>query len=58
MEGHWLSYLKVKDSYQRILTILNAPIVEAPENSVAPKNYDITFEDVNFFYEKNQFELQ
>lgn len=58
MEGHWLNYLKVTDSYRRILTVLDAPVVERPVHPKTPKTFDIAFDKVRFFYEKGEFELQ
>lgn len=58
MEGHWLNFIKVTDSYKRISTVLEAPVVEEPTQSKTPKGYDIRFENVGFFYEKGGFELQ
>lgn len=58
MEGHYLNYIKVTDSFRRIQTLLDAPIVEVPQNPKQPKSFDIAFEDVGFFYEKGEFELK
>lgn len=58
IEGHWLNYIKVTDSYRRILTVLDAPVVERPAKPKKPKIFDITFDRVRFFYEKGEFELQ
>jgi ATP-binding cassette subfamily B protein IrtB len=58
MEGHYTNYIKVADSFRRIQTLLDAPIIEAPQNPKQPKSFDIAFEDVGFFYEKGEFELK
>lgn len=58
MEMHWLNYLKVTDSYQRILKVLDAPVIALPEKPEKPADFGITFENVCFFYERNGFELK
>ena len=58
MEAHWTNYLKVLDSYRRILTLLEAPVVEQPLQPKTPKAFDIAFHKVRFFYEEGEFELQ
>ncbi len=58
IESHWLNYIKVTDSYRRILTVLDAPVVERPAKPKKPKTFDIAFDRVSFFYEKGEFELQ
>lgn len=58
MEGHYTNYIKVADSYRRIQTLLDTPIIEVPQNPEEPKNFDIAFEGVGFFYEKGEFELK
>lgn len=58
MEAHWTNYLKVVDSYSRIRSLLEAPVVSQPVNPESPKAFDIAFDDVRFFYEKGEFELQ
>jgi len=58
MEGHYMNYIKVTDSFRRILNLLDAPIIEEPQNPKQPETFDINFEDVGFFYEKGEFELK
>ena len=58
MEGHWTNYIKVTDSYRRIQTVLDAPVIEVPQNPKRPKSFDIAFDDVGFFYEAGEFELK
>lgn len=58
MEGHYTNYIKVADSYRRVQTLLDAPIIEAPKNPKKPEKFDIAFENVGFFYEKGEFELK
>lgn len=58
MEAHWLNHIKVTDSFRRILTILDAPAVEPPITPQHPDSFGIRFENVGFYYEKGEFELQ
>ena len=58
MEGHWTNYIKVTDSYRRIQTVLDAPVIEVPQKPKKPKTFDIVFEDVGFFYEPGEFALE
>lgn len=58
MEAHWTNYLKVLDCYRRILTLLEAPVVEQPLQPKTPKAFDIAFHKVRFSYEEGEFELQ
>lgn len=58
IEAHWLDYIVVKDSYKRIMTILDAPIVKTSENSKKTNRFDIRFEDVEFSYEEDEFLLK
>jgi len=58
MEGHWMNYLKVTDSYRRLQTVLDAPVIESPALPKKPESYSITFEDVCFSYEKDEFAMK
>lgn len=58
IESHWLNYIQVTDSYNRILTVLDAPVVESPESPLKAEKFDIEFDNVDFFYEKGEFELK
>ncbi|MBI9109330.1 MAG: ABC transporter ATP-binding protein [Spirochaetales bacterium] len=58
MESHWLNYLKVKDSYNRIRSVTDAPPVPEADNPQKPSNFDIYFEHVEFGYEEDGFRLQ
>jgi ATP-binding cassette subfamily B protein len=58
MEGHWMNYIKVTDSYRRILGVLDAPVIESPENPETFNGFDISFNNVGFFYEEGEFELK
>jgi len=57
MEGHWLGYLKLTDSYKRIQSVMESPVIDQPKYPKMPGNYDITFNNVGFFYKKGEFEL-
>lgn len=58
MEGHYTNCIKVADSYRRIQTVLDVPVIEVPPNPKKPKSFDIAFKDVGFFYEKGEFALK
>lgn len=58
MESHWVNYLKVTDSFKRILKITEAETVSEPENPVRPKEYSISFENVVFSYEAGGFTMK
>ena len=57
MEGHWLNYIKVKDSFNRIQTVLKSPVVELPGETEIPDKFNINFDSVNFSYSEGAFEL-
>lgn len=57
MESHWMYYIKAKDSYKRVLNVLNESVVRKPEIPENLTGFDIVFDGVNFFYEKGEFEL-
>ncbi|MGL5514815.1 MAG: ABC transporter ATP-binding protein [Sporomusa sp.] len=58
MEGHYMNFIKVTDSYRRIQSLLDARIIEVPQNTKKPESFDIAFENVGFFYEQGEFELK
>jgi len=58
MERHWINYIMLNDSYKRILTVLDEPVVETPASPKKITTFDIEFDRVNFFYEKGEFELK
>ena len=57
MESHWLNYIKVKDSYERISRLLDAPVITNPEQPKTVDRFDLSFENVGFRYEKEGFEM-
>ncbi|MDC7127269.1 MAG: ABC transporter ATP-binding protein [Spirochaetales bacterium] len=58
METHWTNYIKVTDSYKRIMTIFDAPVVESPVISKNPDGFDIEYDHVGFSYEEGEFEMK
>ncbi|GMQ56251.1 ABC transporter ATP-binding protein [Vallitalea sediminicola] len=57
-ESYWLNYIKVKDSYRRVMTILEAPVIKICEKPQKINKFDIIFDNVGFCYEKDEFELK
>lgn len=58
MEAHWLSYLKVTDSYARIKKVLDAPVVREPAQPKAPCSFGVSFDHVSFSYGKGEFSMR
>ena len=58
VEKYWLNYLKVKDSYIRVASILEAPTMSEIEIPQKVSTFDITYEKVNFSYEDDEFSLK
>lgn len=58
MESHWLNYIKVKDSYERISRLLDAPVIVDPDQSKTAERFDLSFDGVGFHYEKEGFEMK
>ena len=58
MESHWLNYIKVKDSYGRISHLLNAPVITNPEQPKTATHFNLSFDKVDFHYEKEGFEMK
>lgn len=58
MELHWLNYIKVSDSYKRILKFLNEETITNPTSPRKAKKFNISFEDVEFSYEDDDFKLK
>ncbi|WP_196717046.1 ABC transporter ATP-binding protein [Actinomyces trachealis] len=50
LEGHWMNYLTCVDSYRRITTVTQAPILSEPKQPRIPQGADIAFEHVTFRY--------
>ncbi|WP_028897883.1 ABC transporter ATP-binding protein [Prevotella sp. HUN102] len=58
MESHWLNYIKVKDSYERISRLLDAPVIVNPDQPKTAEHFDLSFDGVGFHYEKEGFEMK
>ncbi len=60
LENHWLNYLRIKDSYQRVAGILKAPVLEKPATPRTAGHFAIAFDHVGFSYEEGagEFELK
>lgn len=58
MEGHWMNYIKVKDSYSRIARLLSTPTVKEPALPKTVEKFDITIDAVGFHYETEGFEIK
>lgn len=58
VESYWLDYIKVKDSYRRIMTILETPVIKTCEKPQKVNRFGIVFDNVGFSYEKDEFELK
>ncbi len=57
MESHWMSYLKVRDSFRRIEKIIRASSVPEPDEPRVPSSHSIRFDQVRFSYGRDSFEL-
>ena len=58
MESHWLNYIKVKDSYERISRLLDAPVIVDPDQPKTAERFDLSFENIGFHYEKKGFKMK
>lgn len=58
MEMHYLNYIKVSDSYNRILKFLNENCIENPAIPKKTDKFNISFENVEFSYEEDDFKLK
>jgi len=57
MESHWLNYIKVKDSYERISRLLEAPVITNSDQPKTAERFALSFENISFHYEKEGFEI-
>lgn len=57
IESHWLNYIKVKDSYSRVMAIMDAKVIEEVDQPKKMDGFDIRFNNVYFNYEKDEFQL-
>jgi ATP-binding cassette subfamily B protein len=61
LELYFLEFVKIKDSYRRVMAILQTPSVLNPQNARNADEFDIAFENVGFAYESGkdgEFSLQ
>ena len=58
MEQHYMYYVSAVDSYQRLSRILYADVIPDKVNGIVPKNNDISFENIDFFYKKDEFKMK
>jgi ATP-binding cassette subfamily B protein len=50
LELYFLEFIKIKDSYRRVMSILQTPSIPNPQDVQTVNEFDITFEDVGFAY--------
>jgi ATP-binding cassette subfamily B protein len=53
LEIYFLEFVKIKDSYRRVMGVLETPSVPEPQNAQSAGGFDIAFENVCFAYEAN-----
>ena len=58
MEQHYMYYVSVVDSYERLSRILYADVIPDKVNGIVPKDNDIAFENIDFSYEKDEFKME
>ena len=58
IESHWLNYIKVKDSYERISRLLDAPEIVDPDQPKTAERFDLSFENIGFYYEEKGFKMK
>jgi ATP-binding cassette subfamily B protein len=56
LELYFLEFVKIRDSYRRVIAILEMPPVPNPQEARDAKEFDITFENVDFAYESGEGE--
>lgn len=57
MEQHYMYYISAVDSYERLGRILYADVIPDKVDGIVPKHNDIAFENIGFFYEKDEFKI-
>lgn len=57
MEQHYMYYISAVDSYKRLGRILYADVIPDKVDGIVPKHNDIAFENIGFFYEKDEFKI-
>ena len=58
METHYMYYISAIDSYERLGKILYANIIPDRSNGLSPKKNNISFENIFFYYEKDNFKIE
>ena len=58
MEQHYMYYVSAIDSYERLSRILYADVISDKVNGIVPKDNAIAFENIDFYYEKDEFKME
>ena len=58
METHYMYYISAVDSYERLGKILYANTLPDRSNGLSPKKNNISFENIFFYYEKDNFKIE
>lgn len=58
METHYMYYILAVDSYERLRKILYANTIPDKLNGLSPKKNNISFENIFFYYEKDNFKIE
>ena len=58
MEIHYMYYISAVDSYERLGKILYANTIPDRSNGLSPKKNNISFENIFFYYEKDNFKIE
>lgn len=58
MEQHYMYYVSAVDSYERLSRILYADVIPDKVDGIVPKDNDIAFANIGFFYEKDEFKMK
>ena len=58
METHYMYYISAIDSYERLGKILYANTIPDRSNGLSPKKNNISFENIFFYYEKDNFKIE
>ena len=58
METHYMHYISAVDSYERLGKILYANTIPDRSNGLSPKKNNISFENIFFYYEQDNFKIE
>ena len=58
METHYMYYISAVDSYERLGKILYANTIPDRSNGLSPKKNNISFKNIFFYYEKDNFKIE